>query len=223
MKKYVIIVAGGSGSRMQSDIPKQFLVLHGLPVLMHTINLFKRYDAAIEVILVLPVEQIVFWEDLCKLYKYTLDIKVVAGGKTRFNSVKNGLQEISAEGVVAIHDGVRPFASIDTITNAFHKASALGAAIPVLDMQESLRFADENTNYAVNRDNLKVVQTPQVFKTSIIKSAYEKEYAPEFTDDASVVERAGFKIELIKGNRENIKLTTPFDLKIGEAIFNENM
>lgn len=223
MKKYVIIVAGGSGNRMQSDVPKQFLVLQGLPVLMHTIKLFKRYDASIDVILVLPVEQIAYWKDLCEKYAFNIEFKVVGGGKTRFNSVKNGLQEITEEGVVAIHDGVRPFASIATISNAFHKASALGAAIPVLDMHESLRFADQNTNYAVNRDNLKIVQTPQVFKTTIIKSAYEKEYAPEFTDDASVVERAGFKIELISGNRENIKLTTPFDLKIGEVILNKDI
>jgi 2-C-methyl-D-erythritol 4-phosphate cytidylyltransferase len=220
-KKYVIIVAGGSGSRMKSGIPKQFLILKGLPVLMRTINVFKAYDANISVILVLPEEQIHYWNELCTRFDFKVEVKIVKGGETRFNSVKNGLEAIEGVGVVGVHDGVRPFVSIDTITDAYKKAATMGTAVPVLDMHDSLRFADENTNYAVNRDNLKVVQTPQVFKIDVLKNAYNKEYAPEFTDDASVVERAGNKIELVKGNVENIKITTPFDLKIGEVLINE--
>jgi 2-C-methyl-D-erythritol 4-phosphate cytidylyltransferase len=203
---------------MQSDIPKQFMVLGDKPVLMHTIDQFLRFDPKIEIILVLPQKQVDYWKELCKTFDYKLKHKIVHGGDVRFESVKNGLELIGEEGVVGIHDGVRPFVSPDTIQQAYQKASNIGAVIPIRDMEESLRFSDQNTNYAVNRDHLKVVQTPQVFKTKIIKEAYSKPYIPEFTDDASVVERSGYKIHLIKGNRENIKITTPFDFIIGNAL-----
>ena len=203
---------------MQSDIPKQFMVLGDKPVLMHTIDQFLRFDPKIEIILVLPQKQVDYWKELCKTFDYKLKHKIVHGGDVRFKSVKNGLELIGEEGVVGIHDGVRPFVSQDTIQQAYQKASHIGAVIPIRDMEESLRFSDQNTNYAVNRDHLKVVQTPQVFKTKIIKEAYSKPYVPEFTDDASVVERSGYKIHLIQGNRENIKITTPFDFIIGNAL-----
>ncbi|MFB6318700.1 2-C-methyl-D-erythritol 4-phosphate cytidylyltransferase [Saccharicrinis sp. FJH54] len=218
MKNHVIIVAGGSGKRMQSSVPKQFMVLHGKPVLMHTIDQFLKFDPDITVILVLPENQIDYWHSLCTTYKYTANVKITNGGPVRFESVRNGLNLITEDGIVGIHDGVRPFVSLDTIKHAYQKAANVGAVIPIRDMEESLRFSDQNTNYAVNRDHLKVVQTPQVFKTKIIKEAYSKPYIPEFTDDASVVERAGYKIYLIEGNRENIKLTTPFDFIIGNAL-----
>ncbi|MFB6342032.1 2-C-methyl-D-erythritol 4-phosphate cytidylyltransferase [Saccharicrinis sp. FJH62] len=218
MKNYVIIVAGGSGTRMQSDIPKQFMILGDKPVLMHTIDRFLDYDPKIEIILVLPEQQIEYWNELCDTYNYHVQFKIAHGGSVRFESVKSGLKHITEEGVVGIHDGVRPFVSVDTIQRAYQKASNVGAVIPIRDMEESLRFSDQSTNYAVNRDHLKVVQTPQVFKTKIIKEAYSKPYIPEFTDDASVVERSGFKIHLIEGNRENIKITTPFDFILGNAL-----
>ena len=205
---------------MQSDVPKQFMVLGDKPVLMHTIDRFLQYDPNIEIILVLPEQQVEYWEELCKTYNYKINLQIAHGGDVRFESVKNGLELITEEGVVGIHDGVRPFVSLDTIQRAYQKASNVGAVIPIRDMEESLRFSDRNTNYAVNRDHLKVVQTPQVFKTKIIKNAYSKQYIPEFTDDASVVERSGYKIHLIEGNRENIKITTPLDFIIGNALLN---
>ncbi len=219
MKKYAIIVAGGSGTRMGADIPKQFLVLGNLPVVMHTINVFKNYDDEIEIILVLPKDQFETWEHLKAQYQFKRDVQLAEGGENRFFSVKNGLAFISEPGLVAIHDGVRPFVSIETIDKCFHKADVYGAAVPVRDMHESLRFNDGSTNYAVDRSHMKIVQTPQVFKSEIILDAYNQNYkSDEFYDDASVVERNGVKIQLVEGNRENIKITTPFDLKIGEVL-----
>lgn len=217
-KKYVIVVAGGAGSRMGSEIPKQFLLLGDKPVLMHTINLFVNYDPDIDVIVVLPKEQESLWMSFCEKYNFRRSFRIAHGGTTRFHSVQNGLALITEPGVVAIHDGVRPFVSIDTIKRVFHKAELFGAAIPIRDMDESLRFADAETNYGVNRNNLKIVQTPQAFRSDIVISAYNKAYHEDFTDDATVVERNGVKIVLVEGNRENIKLTTPFDFKIGEVL-----
>lgn len=222
MKKYVIIVAGGSGSRMGAEVPKQFLLLGNKPVLMHTINVFKNYDSEMELILVLPEDQFEYWESLCKEYSFKLNVKLAPGGRNRFYSVKNGLALITEPGVVGIHDGVRPFVSLETIEKCYHKASIFGAAIPVRDMHESLRFSDGSTNYAVDRRHIKIVQTPQVFKTDVVMDAYNQDYKEEeFYDDASVVERNGVKIQLVSGNRENIKITTPFDLQIGTVLIND--
>ncbi len=218
MKRYVIIVAGGSGQRMGSEVPKQFLLLGDKPVLMHTINLFLNFDSKMDVILVLPEVQKENWLNLCGKYHFKRPYRIAFGGKTRFHSVKNGLALVDEPGVIGIHDGVRPFVSIDTITQVYKKAELFGAAIPIRDMHESLRFANNSTNYSVNRDNLKIVQTPQVFTSEVILAAYDKPYSEEFTDDATVVERNGVKLVLVEGNRENIKLTTPFDFKIGEVL-----
>ncbi len=222
MKKYAIIVAGGAGTRMGSEIPKQFLMLGSKPVVMHTINVFKNYDNTIEIILVIPKDQFETWEQLKEEYNFKREVRLAEGGKNRFYSVKNGLALIDEPGIVGIHDGVRPFVSIETIQKCFHKAEVYGAAVPVRDMHESLRFNDGNTNYAVDRTHIKSVQTPQVFKTEIVIDAYNQDYKEEeFYDDASVVERNGVKIQLIEGNRENIKITTPFDLKIGEVLIQD--
>lgn len=221
MKNYVIIVAGGIGKRMQSDTPKQFLLLSGKPVLMHTIEVFRKFDSDMTIILVLPKDQIPIWDKLCLKHNFKERISITYGGETRFHSVQNGLKFITEPGIVGIHDGVRPFVNQETIRSCFNKASNLGTAIPIRDMDESLRYFDSSTTYAVHRENLKIVQTPQVFKSEIIIESYNKEFKEEFTDDASVVERSGFTINLINGNRENIKLTTPFDFKIGEVLINE--
>jgi 2-C-methyl-D-erythritol 4-phosphate cytidylyltransferase len=218
MKKYVIVVAGGTGQRMNSDIPKQFLLLAHKPVLMHTIQRFYAFDSEIDVIVVLPQEQFNYWEKLCLDYDFSIPHRVTAGGVNRFRSVKNGLALINESGIVAIHDGVRPFVSIETIEKTFHKASIFGAAIPVRDMVESLRYSNGGSNYAFNRDFLKVVQTPQVFKTDLLIEAYANATTEDFTDDATVVERAGKNIVLVNGNPENIKITTPLDLLIGEKL-----
>ncbi len=219
MKKAVIIVAGGSGSRMKSEIPKQFLVFCGLPILMHTINAFLNYDKNIKVILVLPKEQVAYWSELCMKYGYNKNIQVALGGATRFASVKSGLEYIDEEMLVGVHDGVRPLVSFNTLERVYNRAFEQGNAIPVIDAFESVRLLSTNGNNALNRDTIKLVQTPQVFTSKILKEAYQQEFNPVFTDDASVVEKAGYKVNLVQGNRENIKITTPIDLKIAEALF----
>lgn len=219
MKNQLIIVAGGSGSRMQSETPKQFLLLGGKPILMHTISVFRNYDPHIKIILVLPKNQIITWNDLCMQYEFNNVEKVVSGGSNRFLSVKNGLFEIEDIGIVGIHDGVRPFVSKNSISNCYKAAEQHGAAIPVIDMYESMRFSEGTKNNSVDRSKYKVVQTPQVFKASTLINAYKNaENSISFTDDASVVEKNGTSIFLVEGNRENIKITSPFDLLIGEAL-----
>lgn len=221
LKNQVIIVAGGSGTRMQSQIPKQFLPLGGKTVLMHTITIFRKYDPNIKIILVLPKAQIDTWNNLCVKHEFKNVDKVVIGGVNRFLSVKNGLSEIEENTIIGVHDGVRPFVSLETISNCYSAAKEYGAAIPVMDVQESLRFSDRTSNYSVHRSSFKIVQTPQVFASEILLDAYNKaENGNGFTDDASVVEKNGTSIHLVEGNRENIKITTRFDLLIGEAFLN---
>ncbi len=217
MKKSIIIVAGGTGSRMGSDIPKQFLCLSGRPVLMHTIEKFYNYDTQIIIVVVLPVEQISYWKELCKEHDFNIHHEVIEGGSTRFHSVRNGLSRISNDGFVGVHDGVRPLVSIDTIKRTYDLAHSKQCVIPVVDVFESVRFVEDNLNYAVNRDSYKLVQTPQVFNIELLKNAYKQDYIDSFTDDASVCEKAGHKVFLTAGNRENIKVTTPVDLIIAEA------
>jgi 2-C-methyl-D-erythritol 4-phosphate cytidylyltransferase len=218
MKIYALIVAGGTGKRMGAEIPKQYLELAGKPVLMHTLERFKAFDDSIEIITVLPENQIRFWADLQKKYSFTIPHTLVKGGKSRFFSVRNGLKFVETPGIVAIHDGVRPFVSLDTITRCFETAKKLGNAIPVISPIDTLRMVDENGSYPINRLHVKQVQTPQVFKAELIKQAYEQEYIPGFTDDASVLEKTGVKINLVEGNRENIKITNPEDLLISNAL-----
>jgi 2-C-methyl-D-erythritol 4-phosphate cytidylyltransferase len=221
MKKsrIAIIVAGGKGVRMNSDIPKQFIEIQGKPVLMHTIEVFHRFDDTMQLILVLPEVQIGFWKELCKKHNFTLIHQIVSGGKTRFNSVKNGLGFIETPSLVAIHDGVRPLVSIETISSCFEAAEKFDAVVPVFDLVESIRQITENGSQTVDRNAYKLVQTPQVFDAELLKKAYEQDFSDIFTDDASVVEATGTKVHLVEGNRENIKITTEFDLIIAESIF----
>ena len=218
MKKYVIIVAGGKGLRMGSDLPKQFLPMGDKPVLMHTLEVFRRYDEALQIILVLPQEQQSFWKQLCDEHHFTVKHVLAEGGETRFHSVKNGLALVNGIGVVGIHDGVRPFVSQEVIARCFREAVVRKAVIPVIDVVETVRHLTESGSETVSRNDYKLVQTPQVFDADLLKRAYEQEFTPFFTDDASVVEAMGVPVYLVEGNRENIKITTPFDLKVASAL-----
>lgn len=218
MKKYILIVAGGKGLRMGADIPKQFLPIGGKPVLMRTIETFYKYDSSIDMILVLPVEQQDYWKSLCKEYAFSLPHRIVNGGNSRFHSVKNGLALVEGEGLVGVHDGVRPFVSQEVIGRCFSEAEKKKAVIPVIGMVETVRHLLGTGSETVDRDAYKLVQTPQVFSISLLKEAYKQEYTSEFTDDASVVEAMGASVSLVEGNRENIKLTTPFDLIVANAL-----
>ena len=218
MKKYIIIVAGGKGLRMGGDIPKQFLPVCGKPVLMRTLEAFHAYDASMRLILVLPVSQQAYWRQLCEEYQFELVHEIANGGETRFHSVKNGLALVEEEGLVGVHDGVRPFVSQEVITRCYEEAASLKAVIPVIGVVETVRHLTEEGSETVPRDQYKLVQTPQVFDVTLLHRAYQQEYTDLFTDDASVVEALGEKVYLVEGNRENIKLTTPFDLKLAELL-----
>ena len=219
MRKYAIIVAGGKGLRMGGDIPKQFIPVKGKPVLMRTLEAFYAYDDSISLILVLPEAQQEYWKRLCTDYGFTLPHQIATGGETRFHSVKNGLSLAGNEGLVAVHDGVRPFVSQAVIASCFAAAAEKGAAIPVTEVVETLRCLKGNgESETVARGSYRLVQTPQVFSASLLKQAYEQAYVPSITDDASVVEAFGHPVCLVDGNRENIKLTTPFDLKVAEML-----
>ena len=218
MKKYIIIVAGGSGSRMGSDTPKQFLELHGLPILMHTVTKFQQSVAEGKIILALPKKEQNTWQSLCEKYHFDIPHQIVNGGESRFHSVQNALKKISNKSIVAIHDGVRPLVSKTVIKNCIESAEKFGATIPILPMQDSIRKISDNGNQMVDRSQFVSIQTPQCFRSEVILKAYQQEYQDSFTDDASVVEQLGHKIYLLEGNKENIKITTPEDLKIAEVL-----
>ena len=207
MKQSVIIVAGGKGLRMGSDLPKQFLPVGGKPVLMHTLAAFRKYDAMLQIILVLPREQQDFWKQLCEEHHFSVEHLVADGGETRFHSVKNGLALVEAPGLVGVHDGVRPFVTLEVIRRCYKLAEQHKAVIPVVDVVETLRHLTDAGSEPVSRTEYK-----------LLKQAYGQEFTPFFTDDASVVEAMGVPVYLAEGNRENIKITTPFDLKIGSAL-----
>ena len=218
--EYVIIVAGGKGLRMGSDIPKQFLPIGGKPVLMRTIERFREYSADLQIILVLPEAQQEYWLKLCKEYDFDVEYRLANGGQTRFHSVQNGLALVpdDAEGVVGVHDGVRPFPSIEVIRNCYETAHEKKAVIPVIPVVETVRHLEKEGSVTVPRDEYKLVQTPQTFDIQLLKAANRQPYNDGFTDDASVVESYGYEITLVEGNRENIKITTPYDLKIAEVL-----
>lgn len=214
---YAIIVAGGKGTRMEASIPKQFLPVNGLPVLMQTIKRFKECGDGLEIIIVLPKEQHEYWYELCKKHRFTSTYTVAEGGETRFHSVKNGLAMIpdDAEGIVGVHDGVRPFPSVEVIRNCYETARTAKAVVPVIPVVETLIHIDgQGNSETVPRDSYRLVQTPQAFDIQLLKRAYKQPYQDSFTDDASVVDSIGQEITLIDGNRENIKITTPFDLRM---------
>lgn len=219
---YVIIVAGGKGMRMGTELPKQFLPVAGKPVLMRTIERFCQFSRDLNFIVVLPQSQQAYWHSLCRKHHFTIPHTIINGGDTRFASSKNGLSHIpnDAQGLVAIHDGVRPFVSVDVISRCFNEARASGTAVPVIPAIDTLRQVNTETGetFTVNRSLFRAVQTPQVFDIALAHRAFSQPYRDSFTDDASVIESLGVKISMVEGNRENIKLTTPFDLKVAEVL-----
>lgn len=216
----MIIVAGGSGSRMGADIPKQFIELNGKPILMHTLQNLHEMDNSMELILVLPEKEMDAWEQLCHQHQWQVPHKLANGGKTRFLSVKSGLALVDDGGLVGVHDGVRPFVSAEVINACFRKAEESGAAVPVIPIVQSLRKVEEDCNRAVDRNKYRAVQTPQCFRADILKKAFETANEINISDDASVVESAGYTVSLVEGNVENIKITTKIDLKLAKLLAN---
>ena len=216
MERYAIIVAGGKGLRMGGEIPKQFLPIGGKPVLMRTIEVFRQAYPDIQIILVLPVSQQDYWQQLCQEYNFAVPVRIADGGETRFHSVSNGLKLIpdDTDGLVGVHDGVRPFVTVETIRRCYDEAMEKGAVVPVISVVETVRqLRKDGTSVTVPRDEYKLVQTPQTFRISLLKEAYRQPYTSFFTDDASVVEAMGKPVYLVEGNRENIKITTPADIR----------
>ena len=220
MNEYVIIVAGGKGLRMGSDIPKQFLPIGGKPVLMRTLERFREYSDDLQIILVLPEAQQDYWQKLCEQYHFQVQYQLANGGETRFHSVQNGLALIpdDAQGVVGVHDGVRPFPSIEVIRRCYETARKAQAVIPVIPVVETVRHLEGEGSVTVPRGDYRLVQTPQTFDIQLLKAANRQSYNDGFTDDASVVESFGHQITLVDGNRENIKITTPYDIIVAEAL-----
>lgn len=214
----MIVVAGGSGTRMGADIPKQFIELNGRPILMHTLENLEAMDSAMQLVLMLPENQIPFWNKLVEKHSFSVAHKVAAGGKTRFESVRNGLKMVSNADVIGVHDGVRPFVSERVVRSCFEMAQSNGAAIPVVPIIQSLRRIDVEPSKAVDRNTYRAVQTPQCFQAEILRKAYELAQGTEYSDDATVVESMGKNIYLVEGNEENIKITSPIDLKLARLI-----
>lgn len=216
MKKFAIIVAGGSGTRMKSEVPKQFMLLQGRPVLMHTLQRFFDEDPETVLILVLAANLRNEWEQLCQQFDFRLSHQLADGGETRFHSVKNGLSLVPEQVLVAVHDAARPLVSIDTIRRTFERAEVKGNASPFIPVADSMRTGTPEDNKAVDRSKFLIIQTPQTFQSTLLKKAFELDYSPLFTDDASVLEAAGHAIHLVDGNRSNIKITTPDDFRLAE-------
>tara|TARA_B100000524_G_scaffold250799_1_gene135071 strand:+ start:205 stop:870 length:666 start_codon:yes stop_codon:yes gene_type:complete len=219
VKQYTIIVAGGNGSRMGCSMPKQFLEINNKPILLHTIQKMHQSLEDSEIILVLPKAEFKNWENICQKHKFNTSHKLVEGGNTRFESVKNGLKKIKESSVIAIHDGVRPLVNKNVVKQCMLIAKDKGSAVPVIKVDDSLRKKTLNGSISVNRNEFLIVQTPQCFKSEIILKAYQQDFNNKFTDDASVVEDLGLEIQLVKGNKENIKITTPEDLKKAKFYF----
>lgn len=219
--KTAILVAGGTGTRMQSSLAKQFLLLAGKPILMHSISRFYEFDPTIQLLVVLPHSEIKYWEVLCKQYTFDIAHKVVAGGATRFESVRNGLAAIDApEGLVAIHDGVRPLVTQAIIARSFEEAKQAQAAIAVVSLKDSIRqWETPDHSKAADRSQFCLVQTPQTFDLALLRQAYQQPFQDSFTDDASVVEALGKFVSTFEGAYENIKITTPEDLAVAEALW----
>ena len=218
VNEFVIVVAGGKGTRIKSVLPKQFIEVGGLPVLMHTLNAFYRYSDKIKLILVLPADDFELWRSLCDKYDYQKPYTLTAGGETRFQSVRNGLKQIDQDGLVAIHDGVRPLVSEDLIGASFRIAAVHQSAVAAVRLKESIRITDQDNTKAMDRSKFRLIQTPQTFQVELIKKAYETKEDPTLTDDASVAERSGLRISLFEGSYDNLKITTAEDLVIAEAL-----
>lgn len=222
MKRYLIVVAGGKGMRMGGETPKQFQLLGEKPVVMVTLERLHAIDPSMQLILVLPAEHMDMWISLCKQHSFAVPLLLAQGGSTRFHSVQNGLAQVDDidDALVGVHDGVRPFVSPKVLDDCFCEAWIHGAAIPMIDIQDSLRHivGGNGVTEVVQRDRYRLVQTPQVFKLSLLRRAYEQRFVESFTDDASVVEALGEQVVGVEGNRENIKLTTPFDLMVAKTL-----
>lgn len=219
MKKYVVIVAGGKGLRMGAHLPKQFLLLQGLPVIMHTIKAFYECDSAINIKLVLPESHVSYWKELCTKFNFDIVHEIVPGGETRYHSVLNGLNTITDQGsVVAIHDAVRPLVSVEKVKAAFKVAEDKGSAVMSVPSKDSLRRIIDGKNTSVLRSEYHIIQTPQIFQTKLIKEAFLSGYKESFTDDASVLEDSGRSVCLVEGDYANIKITTPEDMVFAEAM-----
>jgi len=224
MKKYAIIVAGGKGLRMGGDLPKQFIPVEGRPVLMRTLDTFHACDPSIQLILVLPPDHQPYWQELCREYGFRVPHRIADGGATRFHSVQSGLALVGEpDALVAVHDGVRPFVSHEVIGRCYAEAEAHGAVVPVVAVVETVRQLLPEGSRTVSRDAYRLVQTPQTFRAPLLRRAYEQPFCEAFTDDASVVEVLGHAVHLVEGNRENIKLTTPFDLIVARALVRETV
>jgi len=217
-KEYALIVAGGKGTRIKNSLPKQFIELNGKPILLHTVEAFLKYSASLSIVLVLPEEDFKTWKAICEKFNFNKPIVLQKGGETRFQSVKNGLDKIQGEGLVAIHDGVRPLVSSDLIGASFRLAAVHGSAVAAVRLKESIRMTDQDNTKAVDRSKFRVIQTPQTFDLTLIKNAYQIKEESSLTDDASVAEKSGHIISLFEGSYENIKITTPEDLIIAEAL-----
>ncbi len=218
LRKYALILAGGSGLRMGYPLPKQFIELAGRPLLIHTLEKFSSFDTQIEIVLVLPSEHADLWQQLCIKHNFKIPHRIAPGGKERFHSVQNGLKLIETDGIVFIHDAVRPLVSHQTLTRCFETARLTGNALPVISVSESVRFVENESSQPIDRSKIMLVQTPQTFRVSLIQDAYRQPFDTKFTDDASVLENTGHKIHLTEGNRENIKITWPSDLIWAESI-----
>lgn len=221
MKNYAIIVAGGSGNRMQTETPKQFLLLNNLPVLMHTLKAFAQSESQPKILLVLSADQHQNWHNLCKEFNFQIPHEVVNGGKERFFSVKNALDLLDEPGVVAVHDAVRPLVSKELIDACYGAATEKGNAVAAVKPTDSIRKKNGDYTEAVNRDDFYLIQTPQVFDLQKIKNAYLQPFSNLFTDDASVVEHSGEIINLVEGEKNNIKITYPTDLDLAEILINK--
>ena len=221
MNNHLIIVAGGTGTRMGSELPKQFLEIQKKPILLHTLERFHSFDPKLQIVIVLHPDYADYWKDLVNELGVTIPHTIVKGGQTRFDSVRNGLLSITSEdGVVGIHDAVRPLVSVKTFETCFNDARIYGNAIPVVPINDSIRYVDEGKNQIADRSKFRLVQTPQCFELSLLRKAFEQPYHPSFTDDASVIESLGVSLHLVEGNRENIKITTPEDLRLASILLN---
>lgn len=218
MKEYALIVAGGKGTRLKSKLPKQFLSVHGLPILMHTVQAFHRYSETLTILLVLPEDDFDTWHTLVAEHAFTIPVSLQQGGDSRFQSVKNGLALVAKNSLVAIHDGVRPLVSVDIIGASFRLAAVHQSAVSAVRLKDSIRMTDQDATIAVDRSRYRLIQTPQTFHSTLIKNAYDMKEDPTLTDDASVAERAGHSISLFEGSYDNIKITTNEDLVIAEAL-----
>lgn len=216
--EYALIVAGGKGTRFKSSVPKQFLELNGVPVLIHTLRAFCDYSESINIVLVLPENDFATWHAVAAKHHFTKPVVLQHGGDTRFQSVRNGLNRLDGDGLVAIHDGVRPLVSKDIIGASFRLAAVHKSAVAAVRLKESIRMTDQNHTMAVDRSRFRLIQTPQTFDLQLIKDAYKMPEDTSLTDDASVAERAGHIISLFEGSYENIKITTPEDLLVAEAL-----